>query len=175
MVNQHLVAWLCALLRLKWKSIHEMANSRFEYVKSFEREDTAIPNCFIIVRIDGRGFTKSWRLHAGCTVQRCCTCPRYVLQVQSGAQVPQAERRACAAADERMRPNGGAARTYSLNIIRRLLCAASRGGCGGPRGADLGNSSPPAQILEQQADVVFAQGMSDEYRSCVRVHATRGS
>ncbi|KAL0935233.1 tRNA guanylyltransferase, partial [Colletotrichum truncatum] len=30
----------------------------FEYVKSFEQPDTLLPNTWIVVRIDGRGFTK---------------------------------------------------------------------------------------------------------------------
>lgn len=34
-----------------------MVNSRFEYVKSFEREEILLPATFIVVRIDGRGFT----------------------------------------------------------------------------------------------------------------------
>jgi tRNA(His) guanylyltransferase len=35
-----------------------MANSRFEYVKGFERPDPLLPNTWIVVRVDGRGFTK---------------------------------------------------------------------------------------------------------------------
>ncbi|KAE9580995.1 tRNA(His) guanylyltransferase [Colletotrichum fructicola] len=35
-----------------------MANSKFEYVKAFEQADTLLPNTWIVVRIDGRGFTK---------------------------------------------------------------------------------------------------------------------
>ncbi|KAJ5131250.1 uncharacterized protein N7515_007289 [Penicillium bovifimosum] len=35
-----------------------MANSRFEYVKSFEQPDVLLPNTWIVVRIDGRGFHK---------------------------------------------------------------------------------------------------------------------
>ncbi|MCJ1305901.1 hypothetical protein MMC08_008718, partial [Hypocenomyce scalaris] len=44
-----------------------MANSRFEYVKKFELDDTLLPACWIVVRLDGKGFTKcawmncSWR------------------------------------------------------------------------------------------------------------------
>lgn len=33
-----------------------MANSRFEYVREFERENFLLPETFIVVRIDGRGF-----------------------------------------------------------------------------------------------------------------------
>ncbi|KAF2677784.1 Thg1-domain-containing protein [Lentithecium fluviatile CBS 122367] len=35
-----------------------MANSKYEYVRSFEQADILLPNTFIVVRIDGRGFTK---------------------------------------------------------------------------------------------------------------------
>ncbi|KAI5807678.1 tRNAHis guanylyltransferase-domain-containing protein [Peziza echinospora] len=35
-----------------------MANSRFEYVKCFERPDNLLPNTWIVVRLDGRGFHK---------------------------------------------------------------------------------------------------------------------
>jgi len=33
-----------------------MAKSKFEYVKQFELEDKLLPNCWIVVRIDGKGF-----------------------------------------------------------------------------------------------------------------------
>ncbi|KAF3358982.1 hypothetical protein HYQ45_002573 [Verticillium longisporum] len=35
-----------------------MANSKFEYVKAFEQPDTLLQNTWVVVRIDGRGFTK---------------------------------------------------------------------------------------------------------------------
>ena len=35
-----------------------MAKSRFEYVKEFEADDSLLPYCWIVVRIDGKGFTK---------------------------------------------------------------------------------------------------------------------
>ncbi|KAI2857757.1 hypothetical protein CBS147343_3793 [Aspergillus niger] len=35
-----------------------MANSKYEYVKSFEQPDALLPNTWIVVRIDGRGFHK---------------------------------------------------------------------------------------------------------------------
>ncbi|KAI0421787.1 tRNA guanylyltransferase [Xylaria grammica] len=35
-----------------------MANSRFEYVKQFEYNDSLLPNTWIVVRVDGRGFSK---------------------------------------------------------------------------------------------------------------------
>lgn len=35
-----------------------MANSKYEYVKEFEREDVLLRNTWVVVRIDGRGFHK---------------------------------------------------------------------------------------------------------------------
>jgi tRNA(His) guanylyltransferase len=35
-----------------------MAGSRFEYVRSFEADDRLLPNCWIVLRLDGRGFSK---------------------------------------------------------------------------------------------------------------------
>jgi tRNA(His) guanylyltransferase len=41
-----------------------MANSRFKYVKSFERSDALLPNTYLVVRIDGHGFHKFADAHA---------------------------------------------------------------------------------------------------------------
>ncbi|KAI9682266.1 MAG: tRNA-His guanylyltransferase [Caeruleum heppii] len=35
-----------------------MANSKYEYVRQFEQPDVLLPNTWIVVRIDGRGFHK---------------------------------------------------------------------------------------------------------------------
>ena len=35
-----------------------MANSEFEYVRNYEQRDSLLPSCWIVVRIDGRGFSK---------------------------------------------------------------------------------------------------------------------
>lgn len=40
-----------------------MANSRFEYVKSYEHADILQKNCWIVVRIDGKGFHKFCDVH----------------------------------------------------------------------------------------------------------------
>lgn len=34
-----------------------MACSQFEYVKKFEESETLLPNTYIVLRIDGKGFT----------------------------------------------------------------------------------------------------------------------
>lgn len=33
-------------------------NCRYEYVRNFERDEILLPNTWIVVRIDGRGFHK---------------------------------------------------------------------------------------------------------------------
>ncbi len=38
---------------------------RYEYVKKYELDDMLLPGCFIVVRVDGKGFTK-W-VHSGHT------------------------------------------------------------------------------------------------------------
>ena len=35
-----------------------MAGSRFEYVRTFERDETLLPDCWIVLRVDGRGFKR---------------------------------------------------------------------------------------------------------------------
>ncbi|MCJ1355339.1 MAG: tRNA-His guanylyltransferase [Icmadophila ericetorum] len=35
-----------------------MANSKYEYVKNYEKQDALLPSTYIVVRIDGRGFHK---------------------------------------------------------------------------------------------------------------------
>lgn len=41
-----------------------MAKSKFEYVKLFERSDVLLPNTWIVIRIDGRSFTRFTTEHA---------------------------------------------------------------------------------------------------------------
>ena len=40
-----------------------MANSRFEYVKKFEEHELCLLDTFMVVRVDGKGFTKFSELH----------------------------------------------------------------------------------------------------------------
>lgn len=39
-------------------SFRNMANSKFEYVKDHETHETLLPNCWIVIRVDGKGFHK---------------------------------------------------------------------------------------------------------------------
>ncbi|XP_011311522.1 probable tRNA(His) guanylyltransferase [Fopius arisanus] len=41
-----------------------MAKSKFEYVKNFEHENVCLPNCWIVIRLDGRNFTKFTDAHS---------------------------------------------------------------------------------------------------------------
>ncbi|XP_060621536.2 probable tRNA(His) guanylyltransferase isoform X1 [Anolis sagrei] len=40
-----------------------MAKSKFEYVRDFEANDTCLPNCWVVVRLDGRGFHRFAEQH----------------------------------------------------------------------------------------------------------------
>ncbi|BBN13662.1 tRNA(His) guanylyltransferase [Marchantia polymorpha subsp. ruderalis] len=40
-----------------------MANSKYEYVKSFEQSDALLPHTWIVIRVDGRGFTRFAQVH----------------------------------------------------------------------------------------------------------------
>ncbi|XP_057321367.1 probable tRNA(His) guanylyltransferase [Microplitis mediator] len=40
------------------KTSPTMAKSKFEYVREFERENICLPNCWIVVRVDGKNFSK---------------------------------------------------------------------------------------------------------------------
>lgn len=46
-------------------SFREMANSKYEYVRKFEEANDVIllPNCYIVVRVDGKNFHKFSKLH----------------------------------------------------------------------------------------------------------------
>ena len=40
-----------------------MAKSRYEYVKDFERDEALLPNTFVVIRVDGRGFHRFTETH----------------------------------------------------------------------------------------------------------------
>lgn len=40
-----------------------MANSRYEYVREFEADDRILPNCWLVIRIDGKAFHKFTEKH----------------------------------------------------------------------------------------------------------------
>lgn len=40
-----------------------MACSRFEYVKNYEQDDAILPNVWIVIRLDGKGFHKFSKAH----------------------------------------------------------------------------------------------------------------
>lgn len=47
----------------RYLSLTTMAKSKFEYVKEFERDDNCLPNCWIVIRIDGRNFSRFCDTH----------------------------------------------------------------------------------------------------------------
>ncbi|KAM9129452.1 putative tRNA(His) guanylyltransferase isoform 3-T3 [Pangshura tecta] len=40
-----------------------MAKSKFEYVRDFEADDTCLPNCWVVTRLDGRNFHRFAEQH----------------------------------------------------------------------------------------------------------------
>ncbi|XP_043464076.1 probable tRNA(His) guanylyltransferase [Leptopilina heterotoma] len=56
-INNYRLLFRCFSLKSSLFS-QKMAQSKFEYVKGFERDEHCLPNCYIVVRIDGRGFSK---------------------------------------------------------------------------------------------------------------------
>ncbi len=47
------------ILILQRRGYDTKRHCRFEYVKNFEQPDNLLPNTWVVVRIDGRAFTKS--------------------------------------------------------------------------------------------------------------------
>lgn len=39
-------------------NVQNMAKSKFEYVRQFEEDDRCLPNCWMVVRVDGKAFHK---------------------------------------------------------------------------------------------------------------------
>lgn len=48
----------CHYSDIKNFNISSMAQSKFEYVRKFENDDRCLPNCWLVVRLDGKGFHK---------------------------------------------------------------------------------------------------------------------
>lgn len=53
----------CKNLTSNNQYIKKMAQSKFEYVKNFENEIKCLPNCWIIIRVDGKNFSKFTDTH----------------------------------------------------------------------------------------------------------------
>lgn len=47
-----------------------MAKSKFEYVRDFEADDTCLPHCWVVVRLDGRNFHRWASSARGCVLRR---------------------------------------------------------------------------------------------------------
>ena len=48
------------------------ACSKYEYVKQYELDDRLLPGCWVVVRLDGKGFTKCARCRRRLI---CCRLP----------------------------------------------------------------------------------------------------
>ncbi|XP_055615750.1 probable tRNA(His) guanylyltransferase [Toxorhynchites rutilus septentrionalis] len=51
------------LIKSRKFCLSSMAKSRFEYVKSYEHQDVLQQNCWIVIRVDGKGFHKFCDVH----------------------------------------------------------------------------------------------------------------
>lgn len=47
---------LLAVKLTTWPHVPKMAKSKFEYVRQFEQDDRCLPNCWLVVRVDGKAF-----------------------------------------------------------------------------------------------------------------------
>lgn len=63
-----------------------MAKSKYEYVKLYETDDRLLPGCWIVVRLDGKGFTKcaaaataAARHHYWCRPGCGCNAPQHAV------------------------------------------------------------------------------------------------
>ena len=54
-----------------------MAKSKYEYVKQFERDEVLLPDCYMVVRLDGKSFSKYERWCICCCL-RGVTVNRFV-------------------------------------------------------------------------------------------------
>lgn len=50
-------------LKRCFRTTQIMANSRFDYVRDFETDDRILPNCWIVVRVDGKAYHKFTQKH----------------------------------------------------------------------------------------------------------------
>lgn len=58
--------WARNLLPVKhstWPHVRKMAKSKFEYVRQFEQDDRCLPNCWLVVRVDGKAFHRFSEAH----------------------------------------------------------------------------------------------------------------
>ncbi|XP_057631211.1 probable tRNA(His) guanylyltransferase isoform X1 [Chionomys nivalis] len=53
----------CVTLRRCLRLGVTMAKSKFEYVRDFEADDTCLPHCWVVVRLDGRNFHRFAEKH----------------------------------------------------------------------------------------------------------------
>jgi tRNA(His) guanylyltransferase len=114
--------------------VGETQISRYEYVKTFEQPDTLLPNTWIVVRIDGRGFHKSDYFSASHFP------PNFFLSLQKKKYI----------------------RKKGLTTGDRFTTRYNFEKPNDRRGIDLMNAAAKA-VMGEVPDLVIAYGISDEY------------
>ena len=110
---------------------------RYEYVKTFEQPDTLLPNTWIVVRVDGRGFHKYFFLSIP------SLCSPVILSLNFDFDL------------------GG--RDRWLMQGNRFTTRYNFEKPNDRRGIDLMNAAAKA-VMGEVPDLVVAYGVSDEYR-----------
>jgi hypothetical protein len=142
-----------------------LAKSRFEYVRGFEAADALLPHCWLVVRLDGKGFTKcaptqhARRLATTAALAPCgsrATATRF--SEAHGFEKPNDERalglmNAAAQARHRSKQPRSCPRfspcAYPLNRAFSLLQA----------------------VMEELSDIMLSYGQSDEFSFVLRKHS----
>lgn len=91
-----------------------MANSKYEYVRSFEQSAVSLQNTYIVVRIDGRGFHKWVDIASSCKVPPHMTPLPCRFSVQHGFEKPN---------DRRALDLMNAAATAVVKELAEICCA----------------------------------------------------
>lgn len=126
-----------------------MANSRYEYVKGFEQPDALLPQCWVVVRIDGKGFTK------------CEPCARAGMQSARRGGAARAEAR------------GTASQREAKTLSRRLRPGMAFSPCWRPRFCEKHRFKKPnderaLRLMNAAAKARARASTSSWTRSCRR-------
>lgn len=131
------------------KSADKMANSKYEYVKEFEREDPLFRNTWIVVRIDGRGFHKYVSSHSPLLYfifSRISTRFSYFDSLLVRFNLPGHKQR----------------QELTRNPSFRFSAKYDFAKPNDRRALDLMNAAAEA-VMKEMSDIVLAYGISDEY------------
>ncbi len=136
-----------------------MAKSRYEYVKAFESDDKLLPDCWIVVRIDGRQF-KSYVLGTKVLSHALCGCiVTFTITDCATTSYP-------SAVWIKYYYDG-----FTIPVWCRFTEAHNYNKPQDDRGIDLMNRCA-MEVMKRCGDIVFAIGASDEYSFILRRDAT---